>query len=100
MQQGSLILGGDITKIREALWVDQPGQRLAVALRMRYRATTLENGLGRRVELGEVTAALQRGFAEALNVELVEGGLTEKEMARAGELRDAKYDTEQWTKVV
>lgn len=100
MQQGSLTLGGDITGISQALWVEQPGQRLAVALRMRYRAITLANSLGRRVEFGEVTAALRQGFAEALNVELVEGGLTEKEKARAGELRAMKYGTERWMKRV
>jgi lipoate-protein ligase A len=100
MQQGSLSLGGDITGISQALWVDQPGQRLAVGLRLRYRATTLENSLGRRVEFGEVTAALQQGFAQALNLELVESGLTEKEKARAEELRATKYATERWTKLV
>jgi lipoate-protein ligase A len=100
MQQGSLHLGGDITGISQALWVEQPGQRLAVALRLRYRATTLENSLGRRVELAEVTAALGEGFAQALNLEVVESGLTEKEMARAEELRATKYATERWTKLV
>jgi lipoate-protein ligase A len=100
MQQGSIILGGDITAISQALWVEQPGQRLAVALRMRYRAITLENSLGRRVEFGEAAAALRQGFAQALNVELVEGGLTEKETARVGELRATKYTIERWTKAV
>jgi lipoyl(octanoyl) transferase len=100
MQQGSLILGGDITGISQALWVEQPGQRLAVALRLRYRAITLENSLGRRVEFAEATAALQQGFAQALNLELAESGLTEKEMARARELRATKYATERWTKLV
>lgn len=100
MQQGSLPLFGDITRISRAIWVDQPGQRLAVELRLRYRATTLEICLGHRVDFDQAAVALTEGFAQALNLQLVTAGLTEKEKARANQLRAEKFLNERWTKRV
>jgi lipoate-protein ligase A len=98
LQHGTLPLYGDITRIVHGLYFELPGQRLAAQARLRYRATTLEASLGRRVEYDQAAGELREGFAQTLNLELVEGGLTEKEAARAEVLRREKYGSGEWTK--
>lgn len=98
LQHGSLPLHGDITRIAKALAVDVPGQRMAIAARLQYRATTLADCLGRSLEFEQVAEALRQGFSQALNLTFVAGELTPKEEARTLELRHNKYAAESWTK--
>lgn len=98
LQHGCLPLQGDITRIAKALMVDVPGQRMAIAARLQYRATTLADCLGRSLEFEQVAEALVQGFSQALNLTFVAGGLTPQEEARALELRSSKYTAESWTK--
>lgn len=100
LQHGTLPLYGDITRIAEALYVDAPGQRLAIVLRLNYRATTLEAGLGKRVDYDEAVVHMRQGFVDALNLTLEEGTLSQDEAARAQALRTEKYTSEAWTERV
>jgi lipoate-protein ligase A len=52
--------------------------------------------LDRHVGWEEAAEAVARGFAEALNLRLEPGELTEKERDRARELRAEKYATREW----
>ncbi len=59
------------------------------------RVTTMKKELKRDVDAEEVKMALKRGFAKALDVELVDGSLTDMEK----ETRDsakAKYESRDW----
>jgi lipoate-protein ligase A len=96
LQQGSFPLAGDVAQIADGLWFDYPGQRIAMVLRLGYRATTLELMLGRDVPFEEAAAVLAQGFAEALNITFEVDNLTEKETARAQALRAEKYTSETW----
>jgi hypothetical protein len=49
------------------------------------------------VPTDEVIENLAAGFAEALDLELVEGELTPWERQKAVELRECKYATEEFT---
>lgn len=98
LQHGSLPLFGDIRRIADGLMVDLPGQRLAIKMRLLYRATTLAASLGRDTSFDEALSFLQRGFEEGLDLSFEESGLTDEEMARAQELKAEKYGTEAWTK--
>lgn len=99
LQHGALPLFGDITRVAEGLAFDLPGQRLALKNRLHWRATTLAEGLrGRQLSLDEAAGFVRQGFAEALNLTLVETTLTPAETARAQVLRAEKYAHSAWTK--
>jgi lipoate-protein ligase A len=100
LQQGFFPLGGNVTEIADGLWFDYPGQRIAMELRLGYRATTLELMIGRDVSFDEAVGFFSQGFSEALNLTFEAGGLTEKETARVQELRAEKYTSESWTQRV
>jgi len=94
LQHGALPLYGDITRICPLLTVHPDPARV------RARATTVEEALGRPVTWDEMAGALAAGFAEALNLNLEPGTLTGEEQAWAEELRAEKYATDGWTRRV
>jgi lipoate-protein ligase A len=97
LQHGTLPLDGDIARIAEALYYDSLGQRQALALRMRYRATTVLRSLGKKVSFDEAAQFLGQGFAERLDLTLAESELTPTELARSQEIRAEKYANPAWT---
>jgi lipoate-protein ligase A len=96
LQQGSFPLSGAVAQIADGLLFDYPGQKIAMVLRLGYRATTLELMTGRIVPFEEASAVFSQGFAEALNLTFEEQPLTDKEKARAQELRAEKYASQSW----
>jgi lipoate-protein ligase A len=94
LQHGALPLHGDIARICPLL-ATRPDP-----VRVRARATTVEEALGRRVSWDEAATALTEGFTEALNLRLERKELTEKERAQAERLREEKYATQAWTQRV
>lgn len=91
LQHGALPLFGDIARICAFL------RSSPDPARVRARATTLSEVLGREVSWEEAAEAVAAGFREAFGLVLAEGDLTpwEREMARR--LREEKYATEDWT---
>jgi lipoate-protein ligase A len=59
------------------------------------RVTTIRRELGRGVSFDEVRAAMERGFAKALGVELVSGELSEYEDELVAKFRE-KYASRDW----
>lgn len=98
LQHGTLPLYGDITRIAEGLFFDSAGQRAAQKSRLHYRATTVQQSLGKPVVFGQVVDCFRQGFAEQLRLEFVPATLSDKELARASELRAEKFANEAWTK--
>ncbi|MEW5989181.1 MAG: lipoate--protein ligase family protein [Chloroflexota bacterium] len=98
LQHGTLPLFGDVTRIALALFFDLPGQRLAVQSRLHYRATTLEQSLGRWVAFDEAAHFMRQGFEQALGLTLLESLPTPQELERAAALQAEKYATDRWTK--
>jgi lipoate-protein ligase A len=91
LQHGAIPLQGDIARICALLTArPQPD-------RVRARATTIADRLGRAALWDEVAAALQDGFSKALNLSLEPGELTAQERAWRQELVIEKYGTESWT---
>lgn len=91
LQHGALPLWGDITRICPLL-AARPDQA-----QVRARATTVQEVLGRSVTWDDAADAVGAGFAEALNLNLEPGDLTEKERVWAERLRADKYATDEWT---
>ncbi|MCC7361353.1 MAG: lipoate--protein ligase family protein [Anaerolineales bacterium] len=100
LQHGTLPLGGDITRIVEALAFADEAARRTAAARVAQRAATLGEVLGREVTWGEAAAAMAAGFSAALNLTLVPGPLTPAEAAAAEQLYTEKYSTTAWNERV
>ncbi|MCB0175887.1 MAG: lipoate--protein ligase family protein [Anaerolineae bacterium] len=99
LQHGTLPLYGQIDRIIDVLaFSDEERQQQRQLLP--ERATTLATTLGRAPQFDEVAAALAQGFAETLNLTLIEAPLTAREEALAEQLRAAQYANEDWLKRV
>ncbi len=94
LQHGALPLCGDITRICSLLAAHPDPARV------RARATTVEEALGRSISWDEAANTLAAGFAEALNLNFESATLTSEEYAWAEGLRAEKYATEEWTRRV
>jgi lipoate-protein ligase A len=98
LQHGSLPLTGDLGRIADALAFPDEAAREVACSAVRARATTLEAALRGRVIRWEAAAdAMQAGFAELLQADLIAGSLSADEQARAEELYQTRYGNEDWT---
>jgi len=84
-------LYGDITRICQCLTAHPHPARV------RARAATVEQALGRAIAWEAAVEAMVAGFSEALNLHLESGALTDKEIGLAESLREEKYATPAWT---
>jgi lipoate-protein ligase A len=92
LQHGAFPLGGDLARILQALAGPQiPPERV------RRRAATLGELLGREVSWREAADAVARGFADTFAIEFRRGELTGREETRADELARGKYGAAEWT---
>jgi lipoate-protein ligase A len=101
VQHGTLLLDFDIDKAARVLKIpvekveDKGIKANGTRGMIEERVTTLNKELSREVDAQEVKEALKRGFAEALDVELVDGSLTVDEE----KLRDQAilmYESREW----
>ncbi|MFN2297322.1 MAG: biotin/lipoate A/B protein ligase family protein [Anaerolineales bacterium] len=92
LQHGALPLCGDLARILQVL-----ANPDSTAERIRRRAVTLADLLGREVPWTEAAEAVARGFAETFEIQMQRGELTEQEKTRTGELARRKYGSEEWT---
>lgn len=97
MQHGSLPLFGDLTRIIQGLNFKDEASRQHAAERLNHRATTIAGATGMMIEWERAADAVEQGFREALNLELIPGLLTEKEQVCAQELITTKYSNMGWT---
>lgn len=97
LQHGSLPLFGDIARITEVLRYSNEENRQKAAERVRARAATVEEGLGRRVSWEEAGDAFVHGFNEVLNIDFVEGELSEAEKQAAERWMAERYAGATWT---
>jgi len=95
LQHGALPLCGDVSRLVEVLVLDGPAQD-ALRAKLRQRAVTLAEAVGRPISFAEAMAALCAGFARALNLHLEPGQLSEQETSCAARLRE-KYLGDEWT---
>ena len=91
LQHGTVPLYGDITRICGVL-AARPDPT-----RVRARATSVQEALGRPVTWDEAVDAMIASFAEALNLQFESGTVIGQEQGWARELHEEKYATEAWT---
>ncbi len=97
LQHGSLPLEGDLARIFDFLRVPSEERRKELKHELRDRATSLELALGYSIAFEEVTRHLAAGFAQALNLRLIPGQLSQHELALAEKLRREKYAAREWS---
>lgn len=101
IQHGTFLVDFDIETAARVLKVpiekviDKGISEKTMPAMIEERVTTLNRELGRKVSMEEAMEALKRGFEKALNVELVDGGLTEEEERMRKKLI-AKYEDPEW----
>jgi len=91
LQHGAIPLWGDIARICSFLTVPTDPDRV------RARAVTLEQALGRRIPWEEMATAVAKGFALALNLHMEPSDLTQEERRAAQVLQQKKYGSKEWT---
>lgn len=97
LQHGTLPLSGDVTRICEALSFADQEARIENQARVRERATTLADALGRDVSWTEAADAVIAAFADQFALRFEQADLSPAEFAGALELADTRYSSESWT---
>jgi lipoate-protein ligase A len=95
LQHGTLLMDVDVEEMFSLLRVPSEKVRDKMIKSVKDRVTSLKSE-GVDADFRRVADALARGFAEAMNLKLVEGTLTEKEMSLARELEVEKYGNDAW----
>jgi lipoate-protein ligase A len=96
LQHGTILANVNLQRMFTILrvpWTDSCMQVVSVAKR---RITSLYDELGRKLSRAELVGALREGFAQALEVEIVNGELTPHERELAERLCVQKYATMDW----
>lgn len=96
LQHGSLPLYGDLTRITRVLRFPDEAARRDAAARLRARALTLEEALGRRPTWEEAAQAFIQAFETVLDLRLVRAELTPSELQRAEALIAEKHAHPSW----
>ncbi len=97
LQHGSLPLTGDLTRLVDCLALADEAQRDVLRASLKSHAATAEELTGRPISYDEAMAALMRGIAETLGIELIPAELTDQERAWAAELVRERYANPAWT---
>jgi lipoate-protein ligase A len=96
LQHGTILANVDLEKMFTYLRVPWAESCMQVANVARRKITSLHEELGKSVSPAELVHAVREGFAQAFNVEIVEGELTPRERELAQKLCEQKYATTDW----
>jgi lipoate-protein ligase A len=96
LQHGTTLLDLDVEVMFSILKVPKEKISDKMIADVKERVTSIRDILKRDVEVEELRAALQAGFCEALDVELVKGELTFEEKSTAKRLAQINYSTDKW----
>jgi len=94
LQHGSLLIELEKDKLFSVF--NFPSAQIRERLKTRFKATSLEDILKRKINFSELSEILPRGFEEEFGVRLIEGKLTEQEEKISKELLENKYSTYEW----
>jgi len=97
LQHGTLPLAGDLTRICEVLQFESDELRREQMASLRGRALTLAQVTGETRAWSAVAAAMEQGFARAMDCEPESGELSQAELLRADELLRERFGNRAWT---
>jgi lipoate-protein ligase A len=96
LQHGTLPLWGDLSRITDVLVYSDDQHRKDATVRLLSHATTLESVLGIRIPWDAAAQAFIQGFESELDLELIPGELSAREIKRAKQLMQEKYNHPAW----
>ncbi len=96
LQHGTILLQVDVDLMFTLLKVPSEKARGKLISDVKARVTSLSAVLGRSVSFEEASAALVKGFAQALDLKLVMEQPSETEKVRAQELAHARFGALDW----
>jgi lipoate-protein ligase A len=96
LQHGTLPLWGDLTRITSVLVYPDEQSRTDAAARLLSHATTVESVLGQKISWDDAVNAFITGFQTELDLELVQGELSQNELDRAEVIMQEKYSHPGW----
>lgn len=96
LQHGTVLLDLDVNLMFTILKVPQEKISDKMIADVKERVTSIRDILDREVAIEELRSAMQRGFADALGIELEKGSLTKAETEMAERLAKEKYSTASW----
>ena len=94
LQHGSLLIELEKDKLFSVF--NFPSVQIRERLKTRFKATSLEGILKKKINFSELSEILPRGFEEEFGVKLTEGKLTEQEEIISKDLLKNKYSTHEW----
>ena len=95
LHHGTILVDFDPSKMFSVLKISDAKISDKLIKQANERVTSIRQVLDRQVSFEEVRAAMEKGFAKALGVELVKGDLTPQEVEYVSEFRD-KYASKEW----
>lgn len=95
LHHGTILVDFDASKMFSVLKISDVKISDKLIKQANERVTSIRQVLNRQVSFEEVGAAMEKGFAKALGVELVKGELTQQEKEYVAEFRD-KYASKEW----
>jgi lipoate-protein ligase A len=96
LQHGTVLLDLDVNLMFRILKVPQEKISDKMISDVKERVTSIRDVLERDVTIDELKVALENGFADALDIKLVAGDLSEEERATANRLAQEKYSSRDW----
>ena len=97
LHHGTIPLTGDVARICDVLAFESEAERDAQRQRVRGRAVTLAQVLGREPAWSEVAAAIDDGFSAAFDLTLDRGHASADELSRAAEIESERFGNGDWT---
>jgi len=94
LQHGSLLIELEKDKLFSVF--NFPSAQIREKNKIRFKATSLEEILKKKINFSELSEILSRGFEEEFEIKLTEGKLTEKEEKISKDLLENKYSTYEW----
>ena len=94
LQHGSLLIELEKDKLFSVF--NFPSVQIRERLKIRFKATSLEEILKKKINFSELSEILPRGFEEEFGVKLTEGKLTKQEEKISKDLLENKYSTYEW----
>jgi len=95
LQDGTILISPDVRLMFELLKVSPEKISDKFIASVYERVTTVERELGRKPTFDEARAAMVSGFADALDVDFVEGELAQEELGLAEQI-ELKYASKKW----
>jgi len=95
LQHGTILISPDVRMMFELLKVSPEKISDKFIASVYERVTTVERELGRKPTFDEARAAMVSGFADALDVDFVEGELAQEELGLAEQI-ELKYASKKW----